>query len=142
MFPSYAVQRCVDNRTSVTELQGGICKFQNVQGDCTRAVQVSGKPRLCSWPMHTIGSIRSSTWTRCWEHWRLTPILTTDVSLSSSLRLEYRAFYCVFPSLSVYSCSRCLCPGFEPHLTSLFFDCSPPCFSRTTSLSLPFWCPI
>ena len=64
------------------------------------------------------------------------------ISLSSSLRLDYRGFYCVFLSLSVYSCSRCFCPRFEPHLTSLFFDCSPPCFSRTTSLSLPFWCPI
>ena len=58
-----------------------------------------------------------------------------SLSLSSSLRLEYRAFYCVFQSLSVYSCSRCLCPHFEPHLTSLFFDCSPPWFSRTTSFS-------
>ena len=58
----------------------------------------------------------------------------SHLSLSFSLRLEYSAFYCVFPSLSVYSCSRCLCPRFEPHLTSLFFDCSPPYFSRTTSL--------
>ena len=42
------------------------------------------------------------------------------ISLRSLLSFEYRAFYRVFPSLSVYSCSRCLCPCFESHFTSLF----------------------
>ena len=38
----YAVQRCVDNRTSVTQLQGGIGKFQNVQGDVQRLCRKVG----------------------------------------------------------------------------------------------------
>ena len=31
-------------------------------------------------------------------------VLLRSVSLSSSLHMEYRAFYCVFPSLSISFC--------------------------------------
>ena len=33
--------------------------------------------------------------------------------------LEYRAIHCLFPSLSVYGSSLCLCQCSEPHYTSL-----------------------
>ena len=51
MSPSYAVQRCVGNRTSVTELQSGIGKFQNAQGDVQGlSVQVNGELQLALGP--------------------------------------------------------------------------------------------